>query len=421
MFNIKLLTSVSLSAFLVLTGASLAAAHESHSSLLDIYIKETNIEVQIKTDPKVISENLEVNITSESSTEDFNKVSQYIVDKINLETATGEKLIPDSFTSELNYIDEPYIFLTTVKYNNVNMGADFLKIKADFFVEKDPTHIIYVFVVKDEKYVYDNSVDFYSIAELFQGYSEIVLKRGNPPEIMEAEPVVIENTQEELPTVEDNSSETVTTITSERQVQEKNFGESVIMGFRHILNGTDHLLFLAMLLIPAPLVIKTFGKKLSWGERRPAIGTIKRIVWIVTAFTVGHSITLAIVTLTDFPYPVLATELIVAGSVGLAAVHALKPLVSKGEIFIASIFGLVHGTAFAGKLQELNMEGWNLIFALLGFNIGVELAQLAVLAVFLPILWFLSKWNKYNVLRTIFAIMGILASIYWGIMLIIGA
>lgn len=194
------------------------------------------------------------------------------------------------------------------------------------------------------------------------------------------------------------------------------FINSVQLGFSHIQGGYDHLLFLAMLLVPAPLIAGRKGTAEPvkvWKEKRTWKTTLKQTLWIVSAFTVGHSLSLIVVTLTHASYSSLAVEFLVAGSVGIAAAHAVKPLVQRGEIWIAGIFGLVHGTAFAGTLQNLNLETWPLVQALVGFNIGIELAQLTALAVFLPLIWFASRWKYYYIVRVSLAVAGLIACIFW--------
>lgn len=199
------------------------------------------------------------------------------------------------------------------------------------------------------------------------------------------------------------------------------FITSIQLGFSHIAGGYDHLLFLAMLLVPAPMIAGKGNFKTAWGEKRSWKNTLRQVLWIVSAFTVGHSLSLIVVTLTNAQYSSFAVEFLVAGSVGLAAAHAVKPLVQRGEIWIAGIFGLVHGTAFAGTLQHLNLETWPLVQALIGFNVGIELAQLTAVALVLPLIWFASRWKYYYIVRITLAVLGVTACIFWIVNLVASA
>ena len=152
----------------------------------------------------------------------------------------------------------------------------------------------------------------------------------------------------------------------------------VVAGFRHILDGTDHLLFLLCLVIP-------FRRARS-------------LIAIVTAFTVAHSLTL-IASAYDFApdalwFPPLIETLIAASIVWMAleniaggnAEHSLRPGLQR-RWMIAFAFGLVHGFGFSFALREtLQFAGAHLLTSLLSFNVGVELGQLLVLALLLPLL-----------------------------------
>jgi hypothetical protein len=142
-------------------------------------------------------------------------------------------------------------------------------------------------------------------------------------------------------------------------------GAHVRSGATHILQGVDHLLFVALL-----LVLVSGGRAL---------------VVTITAFTLGHSITLATATLGG-PAPAVApTEALIAASVLIVAVEAARPLGERGAIgrrpaIAAAVFGLLHGFGFAGTLMASGLPAGAEINALLGFNLGVELGQLVFVA-----------------------------------------
>ncbi|MEO3924047.1 HupE/UreJ family protein [Micromonosporaceae bacterium B7E4] len=199
-----------------------------------------------------------------------------------------------------------------------------------------------------------------------------------------------------------------TTVTVEMAAPPGGAG-TVRAGIVHVLDGLDHLLFVAMLLLPAPLVAR-HGR---WRERRTARATILRTLEVVTAFTAGHTATLAAVTLTGADVASRWLEVLIAVSVAVTAVHALRPLVRSGEVWFAGAFGLVHGMAFAGLLRDLGAPDAGLWRTLLAFNVGVELAQLIVVALVLPFLLVLVDGPTYGYVRRALAVLGLIAALAW--------
>lgn len=136
-----------------------------------------------------------------------------------------------------------------------------------------------------------------------------------------------------------------------------------VLGFEHIMGGIDHLLFVAGLLF--------------------LVGFRRQLVWTITAFTVAHSLTLASAALgwlTLRPTPVeacIALSIVLVASEGLG--HRMT-LARKWPALVAFLFGLVHGMGFAGALQEIGLPENHMLVALLTFNLGVEVGQLATVA-----------------------------------------
>ncbi len=141
------------------------------------------------------------------------------------------------------------------------------------------------------------------------------------------------------------------------------------LGVFHLLTGPDHLLFL-------------LGLVLLTERRRRALATT------TAAFTVGHSLTLALVALRVVVLPATAVEVVIALSLVLLArevarpAHSLPTVVRRHPALVALLFGLVHGLGFAGGLAALALPQDAVVSAVLGFNLGLELAQLAVVALF---------------------------------------
>jgi len=161
----------------------------------------------------------------------------------------------------------------------------------------------------------------------------------------------------------------------------RQFGEYVRHGIWHIWIGFDHILFLVSLLLPAVLV-RHAGR---WQERETLKASVLDVVRIVTAFTLAHSLTLTLAALGALSLPSRLVESAIAASVVLAALNNLWPLVHRWRAAVAFVFGLIHGFGFASVLADLGLPQGALAVSLVGFNVGVELGQLAIVAAFLPL------------------------------------
>jgi|LNFM01.1.fsa_nt_gb hypothetical protein len=151
------------------------------------------------------------------------------------------------------------------------------------------------------------------------------------------------------------------------------------LGVEHILLGYDHLLFLfALLLAPS-----------RW----------QTTVRIVTAFTLAHSVTLALTALDVLRLPGVLVEAVIAGSIAYVAAENLwakNPL--SRRVWVTLLFGLVHGCGFASVLREIGLPTTGLWPALLGFNVGVEVGQLAVILLVLPLLHAIRRLKREAVI-----------------------
>jgi hypothetical protein len=160
-------------------------------------------------------------------------------------------------------------------------------------------------------------------------------------------------------------------------------------GVWHIWIGFDHILFLLSLLLPAVLVFE--------GGRWQAVARFPTAFWdvfkIVTSFTVAHSITLSLAALGAISLPSRLVESAIATSVVLAALNNVFPVVHGRRWMVAFAFGLVHGFGFASVLRDLGLPQGALLIALVGFNLGVEVGQLAIVSAFLPVAYALrASW-----------------------------
>ncbi len=181
------------------------------------------------------------------------------------------------------------------------------------------------------------------------------------------------------------------------------------LGLQHIAEGTDHLLFLLMLLLPAPLV----ARDRRWREPRPRRDGLRAIAAIVTAFSIGHSSTLVLGAFGVVRLPAAPVETLIAVSIFVAALHAVRPLFPRREALVAGGFGLVHGLGFASVLTGFGFDRLTLAQALLGFNLGVEAMQLVIVGVTLPWLMLMSGSVGYRYLRVGGAAFGALAALGW--------
>lgn len=164
----------------------------------------------------------------------------------------------------------------------------------------------------------------------------------------------------------------------------RRFGEMVRSGVEHILAGIDHLLFLLALLLPSVLRRDEEGRWAPVPRFGPALGDVVRVV---SAFTVAHSLTLSAAALGLVALPSRLVESAIAASVIVAALNNVFPLVQGTRWVAAFALGLLHGFGFASTLADLGLSGGGLAATLLGFNLGVELGQLACVAAFLPVAW----------------------------------
>nr|WP_314635666.1 HupE/UreJ family protein [uncultured Janthinobacterium sp.] len=219
------------------------------------------------------------------------------------------------------------------------------------------------------------------------------------------------------------------------------FGAYVKHGIWHIWIGYDHILFLLSLLLPAVLLkspndtdrsnptAQSRGRSFQernvphWGifplrvrpqTLHPGLNAAFIDVFkVVTAFTLAHSITLTLASLSLVSLPSRWVESAIAASVILAALNNLLPLFRGKRPVAAFVFGLIHGFGFASVLRDLGLPQGALLASLFGFNVGVEIGQLAIVAAFLPLAWLLRKTWFYRQVLTVGSLAIALVACVW--------
>ncbi len=152
-------------------------------------------------------------------------------------------------------------------------------------------------------------------------------------------------------------------------------------GVWHIWIGFDHVLFLLCLLLPA--VVRRVNAR--WEPVAHAPDAARETVRVVSAFTLSHSLTLALAAFGAVAIPSRLVESAIAASIVVTALDNVRPFLRAPRAAVAFGFGLVHGLGFASVLAELGLPRGSRALALFGFNFGVELGQLAIVAAFLPL------------------------------------
>lgn len=203
------------------------------------------------------------------------------------------------------------------------------------------------------------------------------------------------------------------------------FVAMVKQGVWHIWIGLDHILFLLALILPSVVRRKkklvevepgrTESKYYIWGwepvqKFRPAF---IYIIKVITFFTIAHTITLTLASLEIVSLPSRVVESIIALSIGLAAYHNIIPIFRGKDWVIAFVFGLFHGFGFASVLGDLGIKGEFLTMTLFGFNLGVEIGQVAIIALIFPILFFIRKIKFYPRFLVYLSVLLIVISLYW--------
>lgn len=185
------------------------------------------------------------------------------------------------------------------------------------------------------------------------------------------------------------------------------------LGMQHIAEGTDHLLFLLTLLLPAALLAQDGKWQDCTGTRHLTRHLLAYLLKVVTAFTLGHSVTLLLGAFGTVQVPAQPVECAIALSILGSAAHAWRPIFPRREAWVAFGFGLVHGLAFASAIRELQLRGARLAAGVLAFNLGIEAMQGLVIALAAPLLLWLVRRPCYPRVRQAAALLAAAMAVFW--------
>jgi len=184
----------------------------------------------------------------------------------------------------------------------------------------------------------------------------------------------------------------------------------MVDGMWHIWIGYDHILFLLSLLLPAVLV----RRDRQWDPAPSLRRSLLEVLKVVTAFTLAHSITLSLAALQVISLPSRLVESTIALSIIVAALNNLRGTVERRRWVLAFAFGLIHGFGFASVLADLGLPQDALVLALVGFNLGVEVGQMAIVVAFVPIAFALRRTAFYRRgVLTVGSILISLIALWW--------
>ena len=188
------------------------------------------------------------------------------------------------------------------------------------------------------------------------------------------------------------------TVSSETGGLWRSFFSYFKSGIEHLMGGADHLVFLFVLMLPA-VGSGTQGRKAALG-----------VVAALTGFTLAHALTLTAAATNLLRPPATIIEILIAMSIVVTAIDNIRPFIPAPRAAVAAFFGIIHGFGFASALGVLQLTGGGLAVALVGFNLGIELAQIAVVLIALLILYLAGKGQLILRIGS-FAAVGI--GLYW--------
>ncbi len=316
-------------------------------------------------------------------------IEKYLLERISISSSLGEH--PITFQKvELNPAEELGDYLMyTFKLGNVPEIPESLTFQYDVIFEADPTHE-------------GIQVNMYN------------WKAG----IME---------EEGIPMLSFRKNKTEGTLDLSDSSVWNGVRMMIESGVHHIWIGIDHILFILALILPSVVrrqrrdeKVVTFGISMNsltnfsgiWSPVESFKSAFIYLITIITFFTLAHSVTLSLAALEIVNLSSRLVESVIALSIALAAFHNIRPIF-KADWVIAFVFGLFHGFGFASVLGDVGLVGEYMVWSLFGFNVGVELGQVAIIAIAFPILYFIRRSRFYPHILVYGSVLLIFVSLYW--------
>jgi hypothetical protein len=293
---------------------------------------------------------------------------------------------------ELGYVDTKGTgFISTDELDN-SIGLIYADFKQHFVVgAPDPPIQI---TLERYRVVEDHVVDMELVYEFSHDVTELTLtstlSQITRPVHQHLTNVNMNGTLEEAVL---NASNPTATFTSGEPNALRAFGSFLRLGIMHIFTGYDHLAFLVGLLIVTT--------------------NLKSLIKIITAFTVAHSITLALATLDIVELPTRLTESVIALSIAYVAVENLLGMRVIARYRIAFLFGLVHGFGFSSVLREMGLSRGHLALSLFSFNLGVEIGQVAFVLALFPLIVYVTASSSQRRFQMSVSLIVLCLATYW--------
>ncbi|MCF7568035.1 HupE/UreJ family protein [Sabulilitoribacter arenilitoris] len=359
-------------------------AHHPDNSLLYLKVYENaNIEGDFHINVNELNDVLGLNLSKRTSIDEvtphLSKIKKYLLE--NTSFSSLGKTYNIVFTDKIKFLQVGYGDFVLVNFylENTQETPDKLDVTYKVFIEEEPNHMNLL------------GMEYNWKAGLFNNESIIALDFSN-------------------------NNWTKTLDLTEGSVW-TGFKAMIRQGVWHIWIGLDHILFIIALILPAVVRRKktdnTSFSIWSWVPVKKFKPAFLYIIKIITFFTIAHTITLSLASLQIIVLPSQLVESVIALSIGLAAYHNIKPIFKGKDWIIAFVFGLFHGFGFASVLGDLGFNGEHLTLSLLGFNIGVEIGQVAIIAAIFPVLYLIRKLKLYPKFLVYMSVLLIIISLYW--------
>jgi hypothetical protein len=353
-----------------------ALAHDLKQSYLFLSINDTSIDGRLEINIVDLNDALPLNLPEDKSVTPeliephVEQIKAYFGEKISV--GLGKGLVLNDFT--LHSIEQVQFLSFNFTFDNLSEIPEFIDFEYEVLFDVKSDHNGFVVVENDWR-----SGTFNQEANI-----ALVFKPGD--------------TKKRL----DLTGSTVT----------QGYIEMLKLGIHHIWEGIDHILFLFALLLPA--VLYRERENLQWQATEKFYPSFIHVVKIVSVFTLAHTITLTAATLGLMSLSSRLVESIIAISIAIAALDMLTPIF-RGRIWLVIfVFGLFHGFGFASVLSSYTIPDSYLTWSLLAFNLGVEVGQVAIVAVVVPILFLLRNQSFYiPVILKVGASILIVISMYW--------